>query len=59
MSDAIRENADYWENLAPHRGGVRADFFAAGGTTLSNEELSVLGDVAGKRVLQLGRVPQW
>lgn len=53
MTDAIRENADYWENLAPHRHGVSVDYFRAGQSTLSDAELSVLGDVAGKRVLQV------
>ncbi len=43
----------FWDALAPRRTGEPADFFAAGGTTLSPAELAAAGDVAGQRILQL------
>jgi len=46
-------NAAYWEALAPHRLGEPVAFFRAGGSALTVEELAAIGEVGGRRVLQL------
>jgi SAM-dependent methyltransferase len=51
--DVVAGNAAYWEALAPHRQGEPIDFFRDGGSALTDAELAVAGDVAGRRVLQL------
>jgi len=47
------QNSKYWEALAPHRFGEPIDFFRQGGSTLTGEERAAVGDVRGRRVLQL------
>lgn len=51
--DVIRQNKEYWELLAPHRHGEPVEFFTSGGSALSDAELLAIGDVTGRRVLQL------
>jgi len=52
--DATRtQNAAYWEALAAHRLGEPIEFFRSGGCALTAEELTAVGDVRGRRVLQL------
>jgi SAM-dependent methyltransferase len=53
VSAVTRQNARYWEAIAPYRPGEPAEFFLAGGLSLMDEELAVTGEVAGKRVLHL------
>lgn len=43
----------YWEQLAPHRQGEPVKFFLEGGSALTEEEIAAVGDVRGRRVLQL------
>ncbi len=50
MADCNRE---YWETLATHRRGEPVEAFRAGAAVLSPEELAAMGDVAGKRTLQV------
>jgi SAM-dependent methyltransferase len=53
-ADAVsQQNARYWEAIAAHRPGEPVEFFLAGGRAVSDEELAVIGDPAGKRVLHL------
>ncbi|MFF0267988.1 class I SAM-dependent methyltransferase [Kribbella sp. NPDC004536] len=52
-SEVVRQNRDYWEQLAPHRPGEPVEFFRDGGSAVTQAELAVLGDVRGRRVLQL------
>jgi SAM-dependent methyltransferase len=47
------QNTEYWEALAPYRLGEPIAFFRQGGSTLTDEERAAVGDVAGRRVLQL------
>jgi SAM-dependent methyltransferase len=49
----IARNRQYWETLAPHRPGESVEFFQAGESALNKEELAAVGDVRGRRVLQL------
>ncbi|MBO0812569.1 MAG: AAA family ATPase [Microlunatus sp.] len=49
----VRQNRDYWEALAPHRLGEPVEFFRNGGSALTDAERAALGEVAGRRVLQL------
>jgi SAM-dependent methyltransferase len=49
----IGQNRVYWEAIASERHGEPVDFFRAGGSALKPEELAVIGDPAGLRVLQL------
>jgi 2-polyprenyl-3-methyl-5-hydroxy-6-metoxy-1,4-benzoquinol methylase len=52
-SDVVSQNRVYWERLAPHRLGEPVEFFLAGGSVLTEAELAIVGDVRGRRVLQL------
>lgn len=47
------QNSEYWEELAPHRLGEPLEFFREGNSTLTEEEQAAVGDVRGRRVLQL------
>lgn len=49
----VAQNKAYWESLAPHRHGEPVEFFRNGGSALSDAELARIGDVRGRRVLQL------
>jgi len=42
-----------WNAIAPRRPGQPAAFFAAGGLDLDDDELRLVGDLHGRRVLQL------
>lgn len=53
LSAVTQQNALYWEAIATHRLGEPVEFFLSGGRALMDEELAVVGDPAGKRVLQL------
>lgn len=52
-SEVVSRNRIYWEQLAPHRLGEPVEFFLEGGSALTEPELAVVGDVRGRRVLQL------
>ncbi|MBP2383633.1 class I SAM-dependent methyltransferase [Brachybacterium sacelli] len=52
-AEVVRQNSKYWELLAPHRRGEPVDFFREGGSALTEAELAAIGDVQGRRVLQL------
>lgn len=52
-AEVIGQNKRYWELLAPHRHGEPLEFFRSGGSALSDAELAAIGDVTGRRVLQL------
>jgi 2-polyprenyl-3-methyl-5-hydroxy-6-metoxy-1,4-benzoquinol methylase len=52
-SEVVRRNRAYWEQLAPHRLGEPVEFFGSGGCALTDDELASVGDVSGRRVLQL------
>jgi SAM-dependent methyltransferase len=45
--------ATYWEALAPHRPGAPVEDFGEGSQILSRAELDAIGDVSGRRVLQV------
>lgn len=47
------QNRTYWEAIAADRPGEPIEFFLSGNSALDEAELRLLGDVAGKRVLQL------
>jgi len=49
----VSQNREYWERLAPHRPGEPVEFFVEGGSALTKSELAIVGDVSGRRVLQL------
>ncbi|HUB41715.1 MAG TPA: class I SAM-dependent methyltransferase [Streptosporangiaceae bacterium] len=53
LSAVTRQNAVYWEAIAAHRLGEPVEFFLSGRRALMDEDLAVIGDPAGKRVLQL------
>lgn len=53
VAAVTRQNRDYWEAIAAGRLGQPAEFFRAGGSALSDDELAVIGDPAGLRVLHL------
>ncbi|MGC4941840.1 class I SAM-dependent methyltransferase [Kribbella sp. DT2] len=53
MESVVAQNRQYWEALAPHRPGESVEFFRSGGTALNEDELAAVGDVRGRRVLQL------
>lgn len=53
VSDVVSQNREYWERLAPHRHGEPVEFFLEGGSALTDDELAAVGDVRGRRVLQL------
>lgn len=49
----MSQNREYWEHLAPHRQGEPVQFFLDGGSALTEREIAAVGDVHGRRVLQL------
>jgi SAM-dependent methyltransferase len=51
--DVVGQNREYWERLAPHRYGEPVEFFMQGRSALTEDEVAVIGDVHGRRVLQL------
>lgn len=52
-AEVVEQNREYWELLAPHRRGEPVEFFRAGRSALTDAELDLVGDVRGRRVLQL------
>lgn len=52
-TDIVSQNKRYWESLAPHRLGEPVAFFQEGGSALTEDEVAAIGDVRGRRVLQL------
>ncbi|GAB2579535.1 class I SAM-dependent methyltransferase [Kribbella endophytica] len=52
-AEVVARNRQYWEALAPRRLGESVEFFRAGGSVLNEHELAAVGDVRGRRVLQL------
>lgn len=52
-SNVVSQNREYWEYLAPYRLGEPVQFFMDGGSALTQDELVAIGDVRGRRVLQL------
>lgn len=53
LAEIVSQNKRYWESLAPHRPGEPTTFFQRGGSALTEDELAAIGDVGGRRVLQL------
>ncbi len=53
MSEVTRQNGEYWEALAAHRRGESVDVLRGGGEVVSRDELAAMGDLVGKRVLQV------
>lgn len=53
MSEVADRNRKYWETLAPHRPGESVEALRASAAVLSADELAAMGDVAGKRILQV------
>lgn len=49
----MSQNREYWEHLAAHRHGEPVQFFREGGSALTQDEIAAIGDVQGRRVLQL------
>lgn len=52
-TEIVRRNARRWEAMAIHRPGMTQDEHRAGVSALEPEELDLLGDLRGKRVLHL------
>ena len=52
-AEIVRRNARRWEAMAKHRPGMLLDDHRAGVSALKPEELDLLGDLQGKRVLHL------
>jgi SAM-dependent methyltransferase len=52
-AEVVGRNKRYWERLAPHRPGEPVSFFREGGSALTADELAAIGDIRGRRVLQL------
>jgi 2-polyprenyl-3-methyl-5-hydroxy-6-metoxy-1,4-benzoquinol methylase len=52
-AEVIAQNKTYWEALAGHRRGQPIEFFERGGSALNDDELAAVGEVRGRRVLQL------
>jgi ubiquinone/menaquinone biosynthesis C-methylase UbiE len=52
-AEIVRRNARRWEAMAPHRPGMTVDEHREGVSALKPEELELLGDLQGKRVLHL------
>ncbi|WP_432948525.1 class I SAM-dependent methyltransferase [Kribbella sp. CA-253562] len=52
-AEVVARNRQYWEALAPRRLGESVEFFRAGGSALNEDEWAAVGDVRGRRVLQL------
>ncbi len=49
----VDENREYWEAIAAERLGAPIEFFRAGQSTLEPQEIAVIGDPSGLRVLHL------
>jgi len=52
-AEIVHRNARRWEAMAKHRPGMPLDDHRAGVSALEPEELELLGDLQGKRVLHL------
>jgi SAM-dependent methyltransferase len=52
-AEIVRRNARRWEAMAKHRPGMSLDEHRSGVSALDPEELELLGDLQGKRVLHL------
>ncbi len=52
-ADIVRRNARRWEAMAIHRAGMTLAEHRAGVSALEPEELDLLGDLRGKRILHL------
>lgn len=52
-AEIVRRNARRWEAMAHHRPGMPLDDHRSGVSALDAEELELLGDLQGKRVLHL------
>ena len=52
-AEIVRRNARRWEAMAKHRPGMTVDEHREGVSALKPEELELLGDLQGKRVLHL------
>jgi SAM-dependent methyltransferase len=52
-ADVLAQNKAYWEALAGHRPGQPIEFFERGGSALNEDELAAVGEIRGRRVLQL------
>ena len=52
-AEIVHRNAKRWEAMAKHRQGMPLDDHKAGISALEPEELELLGDLQGKRVLHL------
>ena len=52
-AEIVRRNARRWEAMAKHRPGMSLEQHRAGVSALDPEELDLLGDLRGKRVLHL------
>ena len=52
-TEIVRRNARRWEAMAKHRPGMSLEQHRAGVSALDPEELGLLGDLRGKRVLHL------
>ncbi|SDS89367.1 Methyltransferase domain-containing protein [Microlunatus soli] len=49
----VEQNRLYWEAIAPGRLGESIEFLRSGGSALTDDELALIGDPTGLRVLQL------
>jgi 2-polyprenyl-3-methyl-5-hydroxy-6-metoxy-1,4-benzoquinol methylase len=52
-SSVVLDNRRYWEALAPHRTGESIESIRSGTSVLNDHERRAIGDVRGRRVLQL------
>ncbi|MFG1621583.1 class I SAM-dependent methyltransferase [Kribbella sp. NPDC049227] len=52
-SSIVHDNGRYWEALAPYRKGEPVESFQSGTSVLNDHERAAVGDVRGRRVLQL------
>jgi SAM-dependent methyltransferase len=52
-ASVVNDNQRYWEALAPERRGEPIESLRAGAGVLNDHELAAVGDVRGRRVLQL------
>lgn len=52
-AEVVAQNQLYWNTLAQHRRGQPVAFFRGGGSALDAHEVAAVGEVRGRRVLQL------
>ena len=52
-ANVVRENQRYWEALAPARKGASLETLRSGAGVFNEHERAAIGDVSGRRVLQL------